>query len=439
MALRSFSKLPSLLKANLLKGHSLEQRLLPFAVQILPSTRGVCVHPSCDYSSLHSRQRISLVPCAQALDSRQSFLNRAVSWQKNLFSMRLMSGGGVVAKFTQDIDLEKLREDIRKEARATGQNLQLVDRVRDIVAQRCDEVIANLDEDGKKKLRVIQLEHNFLYSEGHDILSPEVMTNVDWVEAMDLTSKSKRLKHYIFLQKRYRLKKAFQHKQAALKEEMQNRPKFEEYEHGRIFMRIYEQTMRKWLNYRLASSMTFGLPLVLDMDYEDLMRPSEQKNTASQLHSVYCLNRADEEGEPFHLHFTSCHPNNAMLKLMQVKTQDSPILLATVTEKNYLDLFDKDRLVYLSPQGRQVMREFDPEAVYIIGAFNDKAIQKPVSYARAMEQGIRCQRLPLDEHVTWNQGTKTLTLDQMMKIMLDVKRNLPWKTALRHIPQRKLR
>ena len=47
----------------------------------------------------------------------------------------------------------------------------------------------------------------------------------------------------------------------------------------------------------------------------------------------------------------------------------------------------------------QVMREFDPEAVYIIGAFNDKATQKPISYARAMEQGIKCRRFPIDEYL----------------------------------------
>ena len=39
---------------------------------------------------------------------------------------------------------------------------------------------------------------------------------------------------------------------------------------------------------------------------------------------------------------------------MEIKIQDNPFLLNTVTEKSYLDLFDKDRLVYLSPQGRQV-------------------------------------------------------------------------------------
>ena len=77
--------------------------------------------------------------------------------------------GVVISRFTKDIDLDKLREEVKQESRETGQPIQLVDRVRQLVAQRCAEAIANLDEDGRKKLRVLQLEHNFLYSEGHDI------------------------------------------------------------------------------------------------------------------------------------------------------------------------------------------------------------------------------------------------------------------------------
>lgn len=49
----------------------------------------------------------------------------------------------------------------------------------------------------------------------------------------------------------------------------------------------------------------------------------------------------------------------------------------------------------------KVMNEFDPTAVYIIGAFNDKATMKPISYARAKEHNIKCQRLPLDEYLQW--------------------------------------
>ena len=74
------------------------------------------------------------------------------------------------------------------------------------------------------------------------------MTDEAWVEAMELSSKNQRLKYYLHLQKRVHTKKAFLLKRAALKEEMKSNLKNEDYEHGRIFMRIYEQTMRRWVH-----------------------------------------------------------------------------------------------------------------------------------------------------------------------------------------------
>lgn len=41
-------------------------------------------------------------------------------------------------------------------------------------------------------------------------------------------------------------------------------------------------------------------------------------------------------------------------------------------EKSYLDVFPKEQLVYLTPHCRDVMKEFDHNAVYIIGAIVDK-------------------------------------------------------------------
>ncbi|RUS82136.1 hypothetical protein EGW08_010110 [Elysia chlorotica] len=442
MALKSFTRLNSSLVRRINQLHSVEQSCCLKPVQTaIPSigSMQICCQNYASISHCGRTKNSNLrVAQLQPLNLGRSLASSDSFGYRKLVFARHMSGV-VFSRYTKDIDLEKLKEDLKRESKETGQQILLVDRVKQIVAGRCAETIANLDEDGKKKLRVLQLEHNFLYSEGHDIPNPDVMTDENWVEAMELSSKSQRLKYYLYVQKKSHLKMAGQLKKAAHKEEMQNRLKSEEYEHGRIFMRIYDQTMRRWLNYGMSRAMQHGMPLVIDMDYVDLMRPQEQKNTAHQLHDVYCINRGDPGQDPFHLHFTGCHPNNAILKLMQVKTQDSPVLFSTVTEQSYVDMFDKDRLVYLSPQGRQVMKAYDPEAVYIIGAFNDKATQKPVSYARAMEQGIKCQRLPIDEHLHWNQGTKNLTLDQMMRIMLDVKSKLPWKTAFRHIPQRKLR
>ncbi|CAG5120712.1 unnamed protein product [Candidula unifasciata] len=339
----------------------------------------------------------------------------------------------------ESIDLETLKKQVLEEKKkSSDKNIHLTEKVKEIVAAKCDEIVANLGPEDEKKLKVIQLEHSFLYSEGYLIPSSEEMLNEYWLEAMKLDSKNQRLKYYTFLAKRSNIRKSAKEKTAAKKLLVpEEREKTPVYEHGRLFIRIYESTMKRWQNHRLASSMMYGIPLVIDMDYVTHMRMQEVKNTASQLQSVYNLNKND--ASPFHLHLTSCPEDNAILRLFQYLQQEEQDILATVTENSFLDLFERENLVYLSPNARQVMKEFDPTAVYIIGAFNDKATMLPISYARAKEYNIKCQRLPLDEQLDWGLGSKNLTLDQMIKIMVALKNKKSWKEALTAIPGRKLK
>lgn len=44
-----------------------------------------------------------------------------------------------------------------------------------------------------------------------------------------------------------------------------------------------------------------------------------------------------------------------------------------MTEKSYLDLFDRKKLIYLSPNSPFEMTEFDHNAVYVIGAIIDSS------------------------------------------------------------------
>lgn len=59
--------------------------------------------------------------------------------------------------------------------------------------------------------------------------------------------------------------------------------------------------------------------------------------------------------------------------------------------------------------------------------------------AKAKEEGIRMTKLPLDRYLSWGAGAgKSLTLNQMILILLDIKKTGDWKYSLRHVPQRKL-
>lgn len=65
---------------------------------------------------------------------------------------------------------------------------------------------------------------------------------------------------------------------------------------------------------------------------------------------------------------------------------------------------------------------------------------QPLSMAKAKREGIRMARFPIDKYLDWGiSSSKNLTLDQTMKIMLDLRHTGNWKKALEHVPVRKLK
>lgn len=109
-----------------------------------------------------------------------------------------------------------------------------------------------------------------------------------------------------------------------------------------------------------------------------------------------------------------------------------------VTEKSYLDVFKREELVYLSPHAKDELEEWSEDDVYIIGAMVDKTDGKPLSLAKGKREGVRLRKLPLDKYLVWGMGGKSLTINQMILIMLDLRRTGDWKAALEHVPKRKL-
>ncbi|TMW39506.1 hypothetical protein DOY81_015414, partial [Sarcophaga bullata] len=64
---------------------------------------------------------------------------------------------------------------------------------------------------------------------------------------------------------------------------------------------------------------------------------------------------------------------------------------------------------------------------------------EPLSLAKAKRLGLRMARLPLDRYLQWGAGSgKSLTLNQMINILLDLKTTGDWMRSLRHVPRRKV-
>lgn len=168
------------------------------------------------------------------------------------------------------------------------------------------------------------------------------------------------------------------------------------------------------------------------------MTRHEARSAANQLAWSFTANRNDRE--PFDLHFCNVNFDGVTMQQLErnIPTMRRDTFPMHLHEGSYVDLYPKENLVYLTPHCDNDLAEYDGNKIYIIGAMVDKKGQGPLSLEKANALNLKMARLPLDKYLNWGSGSKFLTLDQMVKIMLDLKRTGKWEVALQHVPIRKV-
>ncbi|XP_050432221.1 mitochondrial ribonuclease P protein 1 homolog [Adelges cooleyi] len=300
------------------------------------------------------------------------------------------------------------------------------------------------DEETLSKLKRLILEIDLLYESGEQI--PSQLRTDQWINLLELHSRSARMKHlrYLFLiekKKENRVVRKLE-KRAERLERYANTPQNDHIEYGlqrnSMFHRIYEQQINSYYNYRLCESMLYGQNIIIDCSYDGHMSLKEQSNCAKQLLLLWSYNRT--HCDPFNMTFCNVDKEGKVFKGLSktIINVDEPSFPFNYTNKSYLDLFPREKLVYLTPHCNNVLQKFNYDDVYIIGAMVDKMKVEPLSLAKAKRDKLRMAKLPLDLYLDWKQGTKNLTINQMIMIMADLKIDNDWTNALRHIPRRKL-
>lgn len=104
------------------------------------------------------------------------------------------------------------------------------------------------------------------------------------------------------------------------------------------------------------------------------MSQQELKNTAKQLALAFSVNR--EHKNPFPIQFCNVNFNGPVMKhlLKHIPTLYNPEFPINISHKSYLDMFPREKLVYLTPHCRNEMTHFDYDSVYIIGSMVDRWI-----------------------------------------------------------------
>lgn len=185
--------------------------------------------------------------------------------------------------------------------------------------------------------------------------------------------------------------------------------------------------------------MQFAPKLVLDCSYDEYMTKREAVSAAKQLMFCFAENRLHDQ--PFDLYFCNANMSSTTMRHLHghIPTMMEPHFPLNVHAGSYLDMFPKEQLVYLTPHCKQDLVAFNPDDTYIVGAMVDTVNNEPLSLAKAKREGLRMARLPLDRYLQWGAGSgKSLTLNQMTTILLDLKATGNWDRSLQHVPRRKI-
>uniref|UniRef100_A0A8C6XD61 tRNA methyltransferase 10 homolog C n=1 Tax=Naja naja TaxID=35670 RepID=A0A8C6XD61_NAJNA len=269
--------------------------------------------------------------------------------------------------------------------------------------------------------------------------APENITEEQLKRLIEYPSVSSRNKYLAFLASKEMKKNAEKEKKKKQQEERDELRKTidneEQTSKSRLLRAIWDSSMDVVYNWKAAQAMSFGQPLVFDMDFND-MSVREMQNTVNQMMECEGANR--KAVEPFHLYYCNLKEDGPYHKEFLKRYGDAwNNLFVTVTEKSYVELFPRDQIVYLTADSPNVMETFDHNKIYIIGSLVDKSIRKGVSLARAKRLKLATAHLPLERYFHWKSGAKVLTLDQMIMILITLKNTGNWKEALEFVPKRK--
>lgn len=175
--------------------------------------------------------------------------------------------------------------------------------------------------------------------------------------------------------------------------------------------------------------------IVIDLSFDDLMNEKDMTSCASQLMRVYTANRRAKV--PIPIHFTSLKEGSIMQqKLMRndgFKNWD-----IFTNEKHFSELFDKEKVIYLTSESETTLDELEKGACYVIGGLVDHNKYKGHTHEMATKEGYRTARLPLTENVVLHSRA-VLTINHVAEIMIAKSDGKCWKDIfLEVLPTRKV-
>ncbi|XP_031640234.1 mitochondrial ribonuclease P protein 1 homolog [Contarinia nasturtii] len=309
-----------------------------------------------------------------------------------------------------------------------------------------DEVqqwISTLDEAQQNRIRFFQNEVTLKRDQAESVPTVEYLTTN--VQHLMNLSNNQRIKYYNYLNKteasiasksgKDNIREKIQEEKTSMgvfdEEKPASDQKYIEYGFGKnaLIPKIHGRTIDKWRNTRTLWHEHLGAPkLIYDCSYSHYMTPRENNEVAKQLTIAFGNNR--RHFQSYELNFCGMDKQSMLWSslLKKIPTITTKPLPLRIHKADASEVFPKEKLVLLTPNLPNVLREYNNDDHYVISSIVDRGDKKPLSIAKAKELNIRHARLPLEQYRRCRMN-KALTLDQTMSIMLELKRTRDWNKA----------
>ncbi|KAK5645006.1 hypothetical protein RI129_006306 [Pyrocoelia pectoralis] len=180
---------------------------------------------------------------------------------------------------------------------------------------------------------------------------------------------------------------------------------------------------RKQLKSAKMANSPCKIGVVIDLSFDELMINKDMGKVIKQILRVYTENR--RATAPMQLHLTSFvgRCKEEMSKHNGYENWDMHFHATS-----YLDVFPKEKLVYLSSESDNVINELEQDKIYIIGGLVDHNSHKGVCHQKAITEGIAHGQLPIGEYFHF-VSRKVFTINQVFEILLRVSEGKTFKEA----------
>ncbi|XP_026673459.1 tRNA methyltransferase 10 homolog A isoform X2 [Ceratina calcarata] len=188
---------------------------------------------------------------------------------------------------------------------------------------------------------------------------------------------------------------------------------------------------RKALKRCTMAGSSCKIGITIDLSFGHLMIDKDIAKLTKQILRCYTLNRRVDAPMQFSLTSFGGKAKADMEKHKGYEHWD-----VKFHEESYLNIYPKEKIIYLTSESENVITHLEHDHVYVIGGLVDHNSHKGLCHRLAAQCNVRHGRLPLDKFLRM-KARKVLTVDHVFEILLRVSEGKTWQQAfLQVLPKR---